>query len=441
MISDQESLNRCDDELAASAVTEIMPPIAVKEQAVAKPSHLQRAWKIVSSLCLYLVLVLCVQAPVLAILLLGWFYAWMRLRGLRAWFFRLRRSDTEKPTKQAFAAFLSSHADELGVEARPRFFSRAQYARKDAATLSQLSFFKRCCYYLSLPVANLWTHARIGVQGWMNLSVFLIPVGLFWSFGWWGGWNNSFYKGYESYAVGQTLGVAGIALFVLAMTYIPMAQARQAMTGQWRSFWDIALVRLLVAERPIACLLLALCIACLNLPVIIFKTLPFQFSEMIVNYEQMTRAELLDFSQAYFFYTGIYVLLAFFLIKNLAMRIYANAVLRLLAKGRIAVDDLDNSEQLALERIGITHLMQIDDAHWKRVVRWPLRASCCVALLLVWFGFAAQIFVAQFLKYDSNGYGKGWVNQPLIQVPWFNYTPAHLHTEEADVVNEKFLAR
>ena len=48
-----------------------------------------------------------------------------------------------------------------------------------------------------------------------------------------------------------------------------------------------------------------------------------------------------------------------------------------------------------------------------------------VILVLIWFSFVAQIYITQFLNYHS---GAGWMNQPLIQLPWFRYLPTSVRT-------------
>jgi hypothetical protein len=55
------------------------------------------------------------------------------------------------------------------------------------------------------------------------------------------------------------------------------------------------------------------------------------------------------------------------------------------------------------------------------------RITTGVALFLVWFSFVAQIYVSEFLLKSS--WGHGWVNQPLVQLPWFNYIPPGLKAE------------
>ena len=66
-------------------------------------------------------------------------------------------------------------------------------------------------------------------------------------------------------------------------------------------------------------------------------------------------------------------------------------------------------------------------ASWPKLVEliartgsWGARLGALGALGFVWFLFVAQIFVTEFLGYHPQ---VGWLNQPLVQVPWFRYLP------------------
>ena len=51
---------------------------------------------------------------------------------------------------------------------------------------------------------------------------------------------------------------------------------------------------------------------------------------------------------------------------------------------------------------------------------------------LIWFTFVAQIYIAQF--FQAHG-GMGWINQPLVQLPWFHYLPARLNNPWLGVIS------
>ncbi len=98
-------------------------------------------------------------------------------------------------------------------------------------------------WFGGVPSASGWrrflggftANARIGLAATLNTWALTLPGALLWLFSWYDGWNNSFHKGYEQAAVGPAMGLLGVGLFIAAMLYVPMAQARQASTGSWRS--------------------------------------------------------------------------------------------------------------------------------------------------------------------------------------------------------------
>ena len=47
-----------------------------------------------------------------------------------------------------------------------------------------------------------------------------------------------------------------------------------------------------------------------------------------------------------------------------------------------------------------------------------------MATFLVWLLFVVNVMTHAFFKFHVGG--RGWWNQPLIQLPWFDYTPKAL---------------
>ena len=405
--------------LNPSVVTEIMEAPVVRPQAWA-----QKAAVWVLHLFWVLLLLICIQAPIVSILVFGWMYTLMRALGLRMWQRRVTIAEMDPALSMQHQPF-----------ANPLLLTPQQVLlRRDRSLMNSLLFSVSC---VVRNITGLWV---FGLQIFLNTAIFLVPIGMLWSFSWWGGWNNSFFKGYESYAVGPSLGFTGVMLFCVVMLYVPLAQARHAITGQWRAFWDVRMIRQIIGARPFACLFLALAFAIAQVPVMLLKSIPFQFTETVAHYDVMTDAQVHDLSQAYFFYCGIYILLAALLLKYWAMRIYTKGILKLIHKDVVRAEQLSGCEAQALDSFGISDVGKCAEGAWKRVVKWPLQTLCLIACLLLWFSFVGQLYFAQFLKYDSNGYGKGWVNQPLIHLPWFNYTPSHLLRSKENL-SDVFLGR
>jgi hypothetical protein len=48
-----------------------------------------------------------------------------------------------------------------------------------------------------------------------------------------------------------------------------------------------------------------------------------------------------------------------------------------------------------------------------------------VLSVVLWFTFISQTYVSEFLNYHSE-YGLAWLNNPLVQLPFFRFIPAGL---------------
>jgi hypothetical protein len=281
-------------------------------------------------------------------------------------------------------------------------------------------------------VQSLWLNFKIGFGGIFNTWVLTLPGCVLMLFSWYDGWNNSFNKGYEQAPVGPLTGILGIILFILAMLYVPMAQARQAATGNWRSFYEFRLIRRLVLRRWPACLGLAVLYALMSLLILYLRVLPQYFPQMghqsVEALAALPKAQLRDNLNGYFFWCAIVVLPAFVVLRILAARIYATGLLSGVEHGAIPVEWLASSERTELDRL---NLLQVQSAPKRHVllrmvddtVNWLFWGIATVCMFLIWFAFVAQIYVAQFLNYIP---GIGWLNQPLVQLPIFHFIPAGL---------------
>ena len=69
-------------------------------------------------------------------------------------------------------------------------------------------------------------------------------------------------------------GFVATVLFMLAMTYVPVAQARLAAAGTWRSFFDYRLVRALVTGRPVSVLKLTIYMVIAGLVIALYRMAP-----------------------------------------------------------------------------------------------------------------------------------------------------------------------
>ena len=119
---------------------------------------------------------------------------------------------------------------------------------------------------------------------------------------------------------------------------------------------------------------------------------------------------------------------AFVILRVFAARLYAGAVLGAVRAGELSASDLSELEAATLARLGLSEPEERAPRHIaievaRKASRPIVRAPLVAATLVVWFTFVAQIYVREFLNYHPV---RGWMNQPLVQLPWFRYVPGHL---------------
>ncbi len=249
-------------------------------------------------------------------------------------------------------------------------------------------------------------------------------------FSWYDGWNNSFNKGYEQAPVGPLTGVLGILLFIIAMLYVPLAQARQAVTGRWQAFYDFQFVWGLARRRCVSNLLLALGYTMLWLPLGILKTAPYFFAHNNRTVENYAPEQALAFLNSYFLACGLAAFAAFILLRLWVARLYAAALVSGLHKDLVPLEALDEFERSSLARLDMIQVTPTRSRHlFLRIVAKTGKGIWNIGVLFatgfIWFTFIAQVYVSEFLHYHPV---TAWLNQPLIQLPWFRYVPANLNS-------------
>jgi hypothetical protein len=281
---------------------------------------------------------------------------------------------------------------------------------------------------LRLLFHSLWTNFWIGLRGIANTWVLTLPACLLWWFGWYDGWNNSFNKGYEQAPVGPLISLLGVGWFIAVMFYLPLAQARQAVTGEWRCFYQWKLIRKLVREQWLYCVLLAVLYSLLSVPLAALKTSPMFWMHNRPELGNLSREQVVAMLNGYFFWSAIVVVPAFVMLRVAAARIYASGIIALVRSGKIGESELAPTEREALSRLGLLGLGAEPPRHrLVRFITWTGtrvgRVVGGIVLALVWFSFVAQIYISEFLNYHG---GRGWMNQPLVQLPWFHYVPSSI---------------
>jgi hypothetical protein len=273
-----------------------------------------------------------------SIFVVGWTYRFAQRSAFKFWWSRRLCPDGDTTFKQ----FLSRSERTKQHRNWPNWFLQQNFRRRSApvaddsvgeSTVSQI--WNRA---LRLPRAlfhSLWLNFWIGLRGIANTWVLTLPACLFWWFGWYDGWNNSFNKGYEQAPVGPLISIFGILLFIAAMFYVPMAQARQAVTGEWRSFFQFRVIWRLVRFRWISSIILALLYSLLAAPLNVLKTVPMFQPQTNASLIDLRDAEVLNHLNNYFFWCSILMLPAYVVLRVVAGRIYASGILGLVQTSAI----------------------------------------------------------------------------------------------------------
>lgn len=398
------------------------PPIINATQVT--PSSFQQAlrlfrarfWKVTVFAWKYVAGMACCQFFLGSILIVGWTYRLMQRVVYKRWW---QRSDL-RSNGVTFQQFL---ADDPATQAH----------RHWPNWVVEQNFFEAVRRRpLKALVHSLWLNFRVGIQGILNTWVLTIPGCALMLFSWYDGWNNSFNKGYEQAAVGPLTGLSGLFLFILAMLYVPMGQARQAATGNWRSFYQFRLVWRLVLRRWPACLGLAILYSAVCVPVTVFRILPESFPQMDKLTPEflatLTNAQIVADLNRYYFKVGALIFVAYVFLRLVAARIYATGLLSAVEQGVVQVDALAENERTQLQRLNLLRVRTTPPRHVLirlvgKTVTWGFWGVATFAMVLVWFSFVAQLYIAQFMNYIP---GIGWLNQPLVQLPLFHFIPGLL---------------
>jgi hypothetical protein len=369
------------------------------------------AWKCLVFVWKFFVGMILCQSLVGGVLVVGWAYRFMRRTVYKRWW---QRSET-RIQGRTFHEFLADDVATQPHRTWPNWVLeqnfRAAFRRQPIKAL----------------VRSLWLNLKIGVQGIFNTWMLTLPGCVLMSFSWYDGWNNSFNKGYEQALVGPLTGILGLLMFIVAMLYVPMAQARQAATGEWRSFYQFRMVRRLVLRRWPACLGLAMLYSLFSIPILVLRVVPQFFPQIGKQPTEvlaaLTEKQLVDGLNTYFFMAALVVLPAYVVLRWVAARIYATGLLSAVEAGVVPIGLLAENERTILGRL---NLLQVRSAPRRHVlirlvgttVNWLFWGTATVLMVLVWFSFVAQIYIGQFMNYLP---GLGWLNQPLVQLPWFHH--------------------
>lgn len=368
--------------------------------------------------CLLVCTLLC-QTLLTSILALGWVYRWVRHRvGQRLFLFSPMAEKTSWTTFAGNVPALTPMRD------APNLF------RRQAGIASPRQPALKCIHSW---LHSGWLNFRVGVAAILTTWGLTLFPGVLWMIAWYTGWHISFTKMYEESATGFSLGFSGLLLFTVMMCYAPSAQARHAFTGDWRSFFDWRFISALLCRRPLQLFLLAIGYVIGNIALTSFKALPTFFLTMNPALETLSAIAALEFLDQYFFYTGSIAFLLFLALRTWAGRIYSGALMEMWSQSALKPDAFHLQERDLLESLEVAYgCRYIPPGLVRKILGIPLNVSYRGAMLIltvwVWGVFNFIPFVSEFANYYPV---RGFLNQPLVQLPCFRYVPAALEARAA----------
>lgn len=295
------------------------------------------------------------------------------------------------------------------------------------------NFILKRSHYL---LHSLWLNLKTGFWGIFTIWTLTAIPCILWTMSWYIGWHISFNKMYEESQTGLSIALLGIFFFVWVMLYLSLAQVRHAFTGDWCSFFDFRFVKTLVCHCPIKLFLLAVGYCFSAIILTLFKIFPVFFPTMNPNLESLSLLDTVNFLNGYYFYTGLLAFLLLFVLKTLAGRIYAQALVAMWTQKVLSKEAFHPREVMILKLSNFAYGANFHKSQQLvKVMKFPFLLSykvvLTIATCLVWAMFSFLPFVSQFFNYYPSW---GFLNQPLIQLPCFRYVPAHLQKPEMVVL-------
>lgn len=369
---------------------------------------------------------------VLGVLVVGWTARAAQREVLRTWW----RRSANRRQRGSFSEFAGADPATVDHAEWPTWFAGSR--SPGVVPRGRLRQWGRRC------LGGFLLNARLGLQIVANTWVLTLPGCLLWAVAWYAGWQNSFNKGYEHAWFGPTIFVLGMLLFSAAMIHVPLAQARQASTGDWRRFYDFRIVGRLVRRRWLSSFTLAVVWAGACSLVLLVKLMP-QFAQYVPSLVDRPVGEMAAVSQRFFGVMALGLFPLFVGLRLMAARVYADALRCGYQSGALTEDDLGEAEWQALRRLDLLTPMPVPErSRWVRLAAWLAtrtgRVAAGMAVFLIWFAFSFLAMVSEFTAISD--FGRGWWNQPMVQLPWFDYTPARLRqVDEVDSLPAKDAAR
>lgn len=226
---------------------------------------------------------------------------------------------------------------------------------------------------------------RLGLSSLLTLALGTFPFTLLWLFSWWGGWENSFNKGYEQAWVGPALGLLGVAIALPLLTRLPMALAHQAAEGRISAFFAFRKVRRLTRQVGWRYVFLCFLIVLSAFPLFAAKSAPVFVENWSPGFLSRNEAGVEAFASGYRLAATAYLVLVLVIWRRAAARLHARASHRLDGSGATG-----------------------------HRASWLGTALRGLLLGAIWFVLVAQIYVGQFVSHQW----LAWINHPVLVLPW-----------------------
>jgi hypothetical protein len=358
-----------------------------------------------------------------AIAAFGWLQRRMQAIALRGWW-----KESPRRGEGSFQDF----CDSLGLDApveRPRWFWRERMGATFAKINKDSSFggfLRFALTTVTLPIHSLWLNFKVGIAGLFTTYLLTGWGCSIMMFSWYFGWYNSFNKGYEDAFLGLTSGVLGSFLLILALIYVPMAQAHQAAAGEIAAFFQFRVVARLILTRLTAYLILIMGLA--------FVTLVFGIPRVFLlgdtfpaNQEGVTPRQAYFILEGYWFGVSIFFFFSLLVLRTVAALVYRSAMLKAVRSGTIVASNLPPRLALWFEKLDIVPQLLAPQPMlltlFRKVVGWNYRACLFAAIFLFWLLFVIWFYASYFLVFSEY---RGILNHPVVQVPCIDWTPWHL---------------
>ena len=200
--------------------------------------------------------------------------------------------------------------------------------------------------------------------------------------------------------------------------------------GAGRRFYDFHLVWTLLCRHWILGLgLLSLWVGAAVFAVGL-KTFPQFAAGFGTHFADLSPRAILRLAGRFYWLTALVLFPLYVIIRLAAAHVYARILLESFQAGAIGEEVLAENEWQALRRLGLLgpRVARPKRQLWLRLAAWLAtrtgRFAAVIVGLSLWFSLSFVNAAGEFIA--TTDFGRGWWNQPMIQLPWFDYTPGRL---------------